>query len=51
MNEHSARDRFRSLPEPVRPEDLVETVDVSNRPARDEAGEERDRMLRDVGGA
>jgi hypothetical protein len=41
--------RFRHLPEPVRTEDLVETVDVSSLPARDEAGEDRERMLREAG--
>jgi hypothetical protein len=44
-------DRFRHLPEPVRAEELVETVDVSQRPVRDEAGEERERLLREAGGA
>jgi hypothetical protein len=42
--------RFRTLPEPVRPEDLVESVDVSSRPARDEETEERERFLRSAGG-
>jgi len=43
--------RFRSLPEPVRAEDLVETVDVTSLPVLDEAYEERERMLRQAGGA
>lgn len=44
------RDRFRRLPEPVPPEDTVETVDTTARPLADPS-EERDRMLREVGGA
>jgi hypothetical protein len=51
MGQPMDESRFRSLPEPLRPEDLVETVDVSQVSARDEAGEERDRMLREAGGA
>ena len=43
------RDRFRDLPEPVRPEDAVETVDTATRPVRDE-GDERDAFLRQAGG-
>ena len=44
------RERFRSLPEPVAPEDLVETVDAATaRPLRDD-GEERDVLLRQAGG-
>jgi hypothetical protein len=42
--------RFRTLPEPVRPEDAVETVDVSSLPARDDETEERERFLRSAGG-
>jgi hypothetical protein len=44
-------DRFRSLPAPVRPEDMIETVDVSPLPVRDEDGEERERLLRQAGAA
>jgi hypothetical protein len=44
-----ARDRFRSLPEPVAPEDTVETLDTSTLPGSDD-GQERDRMLRHPGG-
>ncbi|PRY42109.1 hypothetical protein LY71_11857 [Geodermatophilus tzadiensis] len=45
------RARFRSLPQPVDPEDTVETVDTSaTRPAATES-DERDRLLRDAGGA
>jgi hypothetical protein len=43
------RDRFRRLPEPVLPEDTVETVDAESRLLPDE-GQERDRLLRDAGG-
>jgi hypothetical protein len=49
MTRPSDESRFRHLPEPVRAEDLVETVDVSSLPVRDEAGEDRDRMLREAG--
>ena len=42
------RVRFRSLPEPPAPEDTVESLDTSALPLPDE-GQERDRMLRDVG--
>jgi hypothetical protein len=44
------RERFRRLPEPVLPVDTVETVDAEARPLPD-GGEERDRLLRDAGGA
>jgi hypothetical protein len=44
------RNRFSALPEPVRPEDTVESVDVSAvRPLSDEH-EDRARMLREAGG-
>jgi hypothetical protein len=50
MTSADDRERFRHLPEPVRPEDSVETVDAgSPHPAEDEA-EERARMLRLAGG-
>jgi hypothetical protein len=49
MTPPSDASRFRHLLEPVRTEDLVETVDVSSLPVRDEAGEDRDRMLRQAG--
>ena len=45
------RERFRSLPKPVRPEDMVEMVDVSELPVRDEEGEARERLLRQGGSA
>jgi len=43
------RARFRHLPEPVRREETVETVDTTNHPVPD-GSEERDRLLRDAGG-
>jgi hypothetical protein len=49
MTGPSDASRCRQLPEPVRTEDLVETVDVSSLPVRDEAGEDRDRMLHEAG--
>jgi hypothetical protein len=42
-------DRFRHLPERVRPEEFVETVDAAQHPLRDEGAEERDRLLRQAG--
>ncbi|WP_448624585.1 hypothetical protein [Geodermatophilus sp. URMC 64] len=50
MSHQADKNRFRQLPEPVRPEDMVETVDVSARPERDEETEERERLLRSAGG-
>jgi hypothetical protein len=41
-------ERFRHLPEPVRPEDAVETVDTASLPVPD-GGEDRDRLLREAG--
>ena len=38
------------MPKPVRPEDMVEMVDVSELPVRDEEGEARERLLRLAGG-
>jgi hypothetical protein len=49
MTEPSDESRFQHLPEPVRSEDLVETIDVCLIPARDEASEDRERMLRQAG--
>jgi hypothetical protein len=43
-------DRYSSLPEPVRPEDLVETVDVSERSEIETEAEERVRFVRTAGG-
>ncbi len=44
------RERFRTLPEPVRAEDAVETVDVTpTRPDTTES-DERDTLLRQAGG-
>lgn len=50
MAQDEGRDRYRELPEPVRVEDLVESVDTRQLPARDRAQEERDRLLRDAAG-
>lgn len=44
------RARFRSLPEPVAPEDTVETLDTSVLPGPDDDGDERERMLRTSAG-
>jgi hypothetical protein len=41
-----ANSRFRSLPEPVRPEDMVESVDVSQVPTSDEETQARERFIR-----
>src|SRR4051794_41523444 len=49
MSQPADAKRFRSLPEPVRPDELVETVDVSSLPARDEETEDRERFLRSAG--
>ncbi|MGY1732899.1 hypothetical protein ACI798_15375 [Geodermatophilus sp. SYSU D01045] len=43
------RERFRTLPEPVDPQDAVEEVDTAARPLRDD-GDERDALLRQAGG-
>lgn len=44
------RARYRALPDPVRPEDAVETVDVTApRPDTTES-DERDTLLRQAGG-
>jgi hypothetical protein len=50
MSTGDERERFRTLPEPVRPEDAVETVDVDSPRASEDEGEERARMLREAGG-
>jgi hypothetical protein len=50
MDERAEQDRFRTLPEPVRAEDLIETVDVSSLPTRDEETADRERFLRSAGG-
>ena len=46
----TSRDRFRVLPEPVRPEDWVETVDAAEHPSFTQV-DERDRLLRLADGA
>jgi hypothetical protein len=48
MSEPDARERFRHLPEPVRLEDTVESVDTSPTPAAD-ASDEREVFLRQAG--
>ena len=48
MSEDAARERYRTLPEPVRPEDTAETTDT-NRPPDSSPTEEIDRFLRAVG--
>ncbi|NEM07966.1 hypothetical protein [Geodermatophilus normandii] len=44
------RERFRTLPEPVRPEDAVETVDAEPARSVETEGDERARFLREAGG-
>lgn len=46
---YDPRERFRKLPPPVRREDMVEMVDVSELPVRDEDGEARERLARQAG--
>ncbi|HEY4625546.1 MAG: hypothetical protein JF630_12245 [Geodermatophilales bacterium] len=48
MDSRDDAERFRHLPEPVRPEDAVETVDTASLPVPD-GGEDRDRLLREAG--
>jgi hypothetical protein len=50
MTERDDRERFRHLPEPVLPEDTVETVDVAERHPLSDEHEDRARMLREAGG-
>ena len=50
MTQPAEENRFQRLPERVRPEDLVETVDAGQFPPRDEETEERERFLRQAGG-
>jgi hypothetical protein len=45
-----ARSRFRQLPEPVRPEDLVETVDTGPPPVAETEHDAATRWLRTAGG-
>jgi hypothetical protein len=49
VTERADENRFRRLPEPVRAEDLVETVDVASLPTRDEETERREQFLRSAG--
>jgi hypothetical protein len=51
MTQQAEENRFQHLPEQVRPEDLVETVDTGQPPPRDGESEERERLLRQAGGA
>ena len=44
------RARFRALPQPVRPEDAVETVDVTATRPDTTGSDERDTLLRRAGG-
>jgi hypothetical protein len=48
MTEPDERERFRHLPEPVRLEDTVESVDTAPDPAPD-ASDEREVFLRQAG--
>ena len=50
MSERPDENRFRHLPEPVRAEDLVETVDVREHHETDTETQERERLLRQAGG-
>ncbi len=50
MTERDDRERFRALPEPVLPQDTVETVDVASLPPLSDEHEDRARMLREAGG-
>ncbi len=50
MTDRDERERFRALPEPVLPEDTVETVDVRSTPPLSDEHEEWARMLREAGG-
>ncbi|MGY1593143.1 hypothetical protein ACI79D_14295 [Geodermatophilus sp. SYSU D00708] len=49
MTDPDDHEPYRRLPDPVRLEDLVETVDTSSAPARD-AADEREVLLREAGG-
>jgi hypothetical protein len=49
MTPEEERERFRKLPEPVRPEEMVETLDVAEHPVLTD-GDDRDRLLREAGG-
>ena len=50
MSAEDDRERFRHLPEPIRPEDTVETVDAGSPVPEEDEAEERARMLRLAGG-
>jgi hypothetical protein len=51
MSEREGRERFRELPEPVRPDEWVAEVDTSTPHPADTESDERARMLREAGGA
>ncbi len=44
------RARFRTLPDPVRPDEAVETVDATAAAPLETESDERDRFLREAGG-
>ena len=49
MTRDDERERFRQLPEPIRPEEMVETIDIAERSLQTD-GDDRDRLLREAGG-
>jgi hypothetical protein len=49
MTPEEERERFRHLPEPVPPEEMVETLDVAEHQHLTD-GDDRDRLLREAGG-
>ena len=49
MTREDDRERFRQLPEPIRPEEMVETIDIAERSLQTD-GDDRDRLLREAGG-
>jgi hypothetical protein len=51
MTQPSDVNRFQRLPEPVGPDEFVETVDTAHVPVRGEDTEERERLLRTAGGS
>jgi hypothetical protein len=50
MTSPPQENRFRTLPEPVRPEDRTEMVDTTVLPPLDDQAEDRAQMLRLAGG-
>ena len=51
MTDAENRQRFRRLPDRIRLEDAVETIDVNTPHPLSDEHEDRVRMLRDAGGA